>query len=956
MAPLSFLVLLVLAFSPSAWGNDDSPQGRKRPAECHLPDDGALPRSNTEATATPRAPTHANVVLPLPSSSSTDPAPHEEVITVVDSDEEEDVPPANWHRYVSSPSDRHRLSRLPEFERELELARRWNASILRIQRFEMRMLQEPELTSFDRFVRAERERRRAERSSLPLPSASRTTPHTSRQRRRLLDEGDSEEGCVVKEEKIRVPPLSSRSLGTGHADPIEITDDASDQERDPVPSSSVLIAPTVSPTAPDLASVEEDASLSLSEDAVEDERLLVLATTTTTTTTTTVPPPPVVVTTSTSPVVTTPPRLPTLDRLIGDGIPRHTLSPFSPVSPISPASPAHTPVRTHTPAGSRTPAHTYSAATTSASSPPLDCSAASPACPSVFAALRNVLSPRPLADSRLLSAATSPPPEVDLFSEEASRNHAETVSVSRRDHEGNDVSSSVEGEEEWNLNWSPPVSVASLPVIARQHSSVSGNITPSHIIHDRRRSVPSSLLSDENTLVFGLRRQLSSRVPRRTVSTMPPASSQPVVVAPPPSPTPSVSTGRLLGPLRIPPIVPRAENLQVRSAYRSLFAELLQSPAVPLSGQEGDEEPGSDPDEEDGLFAESVVALENYRARPSSRGGAGRSGSAGNVPQTSQGLGVSDVPTREWEIIPRGAVSEWFPLLPERTSTRDCVACIGHLEMHREQLRMSGEHFARYAARNDRSFTSALGVLPLLDWGENRLRSLYAVTNHSCGCGVPLSLPTVLFTPQSRAMPLGDVAGYGVHLRLFLHLSLPGSPMSWSSSLSFSGVFPLFGALRRYWGRAVWITSDMTLMGFPARSSRQPQITHTTSLHVHPRIPNILRYAPIEVTSTLSYGPRSDIFVYGASLQWAGSVVDGGEDRLLHPATVTRHELIEAHNRPVAPHSFLQEGEGEWTMRFPRRPVGSLPPRSLPVAAEEDRLQLSGRSNACEEESERTDL
>ena len=54
---------------------------------------------------------------------------------------------------------------------------------------------------------------------------------------------------------------------------------------------------------------------------------------------------------------------------------------------------------------------------------------------------------------------------------------------------------------------------------------------------------------------------------------------------------------------------------------------------------------------------------------------------------------------------------------------------------------------------------------------------------------------------------------HGLRLRLFLHLVIPGNPMSWSARTPFSGVFPLFGMPRRYWGRFVWIRGDLLFMG-----------------------------------------------------------------------------------------------------------------------------------------------
>ena len=331
--------------------------------------------------------------------------------------------------------------------------------------------------------------------------------------------------------------------------------------------------------------------------------------------------------------------------------------------------------------------------------------------------------------------------------------------------------------------------------------------------------------------------------------------------------SPGRGGGRAVGPARLSGFSGRDEDPQIAITYRHLVNELLLSPTVPLSGQDPEEDAGSEPDEADGVFLESVMALERHRPRPSSRGNSGRIGLFGPVPRSSTGMELGRIPQRSWDMVPRGAVSEWFPAMPESSEDQECLACQGEIRVLRELLRRRSESSRAFANRGDRGYESALGVLPLLDWSENRLRSMYSVGNHSCGCGRSVSMPIVLFTPSARQLPIADVRGQGVQLRLFLHLLLPGSPMSWVARAPFSGVFPLFGLIRRFWGRFVLIRGELSFLGFPPRSCRHVLVRHSLSLSVRSRHRGVLRYAPLDVFVTSCYSARGDVFVYGASLQ-----------------------------------------------------------------------------------------
>ena len=402
--------------------------------------------------------------------------------------------------------------------------------------------------------------------------------------------------------------------------------------------------------------------------------------------------------------------------------------------------------------------------------------------------------------------------------------------------------------------------------------------------------------------------------------------------------------GRVVGPSRSGSFPGREEDPQIARTYRTLVGELLSSPPVPLSGQAPEDDAGSEPDEDDGIFLESVLTLEVYRPRPASRGSSGRLGSLESVPTSSASMELGDIPSRPWDMIPRGTVSEWFPTpFAATTGVWGCEACRVDVDVFVAQLQRRSESCRAFAERGDRGYESALGVLPTLDWSENRLRSVYTIANHSCACGRPLSLPVVLFTPQGRPIPIAQPRRQGVQLRLHLHLWLPGSPMSWVAQGPFSAVFPLFGLLRRYWGRFVQVRGSLSLAGHPPRAGRQPVVTHTLTVLTRSRHRGVLRHAPLEVVTTTCYSCRGDIFIYGASLQWEGMSPQESDLDLRLPTEVTLDQLRRAFHAPPLIHSYRSRGEdGEEALQLPTRPYGSFPPPPRPsVSFAEDLVSSS---------------
>ena len=479
---------------------------------------------------------------------------------------------------------------------------------------------------------------------------------------------------------------------------------------------------------------------------------------------------------------------------------------------------------------------------------------------------------------------------------------------------------SIEGETQWEPAWAPA---------RRRFRRVC--TFPSERAERRRRRAQyfrEAIGSDDDEDGEDL---LGSAPNRRRASSVRLDHTPPISFVP----SPPEDSGRRVGSVRPSPAVFGGEDPQVSFTHRTLVEELLQAPTVSFSGREPHEAPLSGPDEEDGGFLEAVTALERYRSRPSSRGGVARAGLMGPVPRTREELGVEVVTDRPWGAVTRNAVSEWFPLMPEPGPENVCLACRAEVCTLLEQQQRRSVMSRDCAGRNDRSYNSALGVLPLLDWSESRLRTRLAFGNHTCGSGDRMCFPVSLFTPQGRPLPLRDVRHQGVRLRLFLHLLLPGNPMSWTASTTFSGVFPLFGMLRRFWGRTLWIRGGLVFMGFPPRSSRNPHVSHSLEVFAHSRFPQVLQYAPIEVTTTLVYGPRGDIFLYGASLQWEGGSADVGGHLLRYPREVTREQLLRALRTPVAPHSFASLRQGSWSVRLPEHSVETTYPTQMEASEEE---------------------
>ena len=183
-----------------------------------------------------------------------------------------------------------------------------------------------------------------------------------------------------------------------------------------------------------------------------------------------------------------------------------------------------------------------------------------------------------------------------------------------------------------------------------------------------------------------------------------------------------------------------------------------------------------------------------------------------------------------------------------------------------------------------------------------------------------------MFTVHGNRLELRGNPPLGVGLRLLVHLAVPGPPISWTSQLPFLGVFPLFGELRRIWGRGMVISGTIYLQGHASGARRAPHATHHLTTEVCPRRRNPpLQHGPIEVIVTASFGPRSDVGMLGASLQWVTSNLrPGGRHRLRSPAVITREAMRRLLLAPSHPHSSLRRTPEGWSVVRRDRPTESL--------------------------------
>ena len=374
------------------------------------------------------------------------------------------------------------------------------------------------------------------------------------------------------------------------------------------------------------------------------------------------------------------------------------------------------------------------------------------------------------------------------------------------------------------------------------------------------------------------------------------------------------------------PCVP--EDTRVAQLYRQLVCDVLRAPSP---AHQSDEE--SEPEDADGALVEAILHLEEWRPRPPANSSGGHPGSEERLPATVDNLYPDSVGIRNWAVIPRGACSEWFPPPPNASASDACPGCT--ISERVEELRAQDRRNAwrDFANRNDRVNESALGLVSPFD-NDERARCRYAVVQHNCALGLPVSLPLVLFTPQGQPMTVDDPSSVGIQLRVFVHLVAPCVYMNWGTEARFRGVFPLFGELRRYWGRAVMLEGEMIISGQPSDNRRAPQIRHNLHLSAHSRRPGLLRYAPLSVRATVLHGPRADVAIVGVSLQWRQHRrANRGDSRLRLPVEVSSADLTAHLLRASHPHSYLVSDTTGDTVRRPSLPLDVFDGRDPALAS-----------------------
>ena len=254
-----------------------------------------------------------------------------------------------------------------------------------------------------------------------------------------------------------------------------------------------------------------------------------------------------------------------------------------------------------------------------------------------------------------------------------------------------------------------------------------------------------------------------SITPPETGGVVPPSSPSAIVTVP------GVSIG------------PMAEG--IGALYRSGLRRLLRSAPVPRSRRAGDEDPESDPDSEDGWFMSTVLALESYRTRPSSRSGRGQPRSSRQrTPSSLVELlsGVEDPFAGGWAVIPQGFVSEWFPNRPA-LEEGECPACQATEARERACREQARALWNEEVTRNSRPEASGRGAFL---WADNsaRPRIWVPLASHSCALGREVHFPVVFLSSQNLAAYLPGPEAFGVQLRVVLHLGIPsGLLIQWRS-------------------------------------------------------------------------------------------------------------------------------------------------------------------------------
>ena len=366
------------------------------------------------------------------------------------------------------------------------------------------------------------------------------------------------------------------------------------------------------------------------------------------------------------------------------------------------------------------------------------------------------------------------------------------------------------------------------------------------------------------------------------------------------------------------------EPYGLSTAYTLLLQTLVGAPPVPSNSDTGELSECEEIDQEYGAV---VLQLERFRERPSARG------------HTQLRMREDDLPAAPWDLlqnitlplmssdwgwIPRdfqghSIVSEWFPYRPRPHEDGACPACELILEQMRETLREGRDGWGLMAQGSDRTPMAAGPAFPSLATVSRGALALN-VNSHSCTLGDFLPFPRVLFSGHRRPPAIRHLHAARIRFRVVVHLGIPGGlPIRWTARTFVRMVFPLFGAVRYFWGRALLVSGELTFSGGPSGSRTGVDVSHMLRLGVEFRHRGHLEHAPLVVSTTYVEGPRPDLTLLGASLQWLGHESASRDDRLREPEAVTSEELFNALNTPDVPSSLLfwDESAQQWRVRLP---------------------------------------
>ena len=363
--------------------------------------------------------------------------------------------------------------------------------------------------------------------------------------------------------------------------------------------------------------------------------------------------------------------------------------------------------------------------------------------------------------------------------------------------------------------------------------------------------------------------------------------------------------------------VPREHPPRLGYTYTQLVVILLQRGPSTVS---------SYPSQWDRQFASALEGLEEYRSRPPARGFLYEARRNDSLPVDVWSLGTIFGSTRPWSFIPRGASSEWFARAPSSFPGRGCVACVARMSnLANVLLQSQGQWDADVEARL--RLNAGGNAVPNIEYSNRRGLLRLETGSHSCRLGGTVPFPRICFVRQNRGPRLEDNPGGSlIRLRVTYHLGIPGDlPFHWEARTCVRMVFPLFGRLREFWGRALEVFGEVTFSRRTDASGAGVQVSHNLRLRAVLTTPGVLRYAPLDGVTTYVTGARPDVFVMGAALQWisAERPSPGRLPMFPEPLPTSSTELRQSLLRPDVPSSLLHLVNGTWVLSSPDGPTSA---------------------------------